>query len=62
MPGNKKNKRKAAQKKKAAAVAQPAFQNPNTFDPKAIKGGKGGGPAPALSNKLQRTKGSQRGR
>ena len=63
MPGNKKNKRKAAQAKKAATDGTVPFQNPNAFDPKAINGGKGGGKGntPSFSPRPQR-KSSQRGR
>ena len=59
MPGNKKNKRKSAQMKKAATVTNPTVPNPNAFDPKAVKGGKGGGAV--FSPKAPR-KSSQRGR
>ena len=59
MPGNKKNRRKSAQTKKAASSDNPAPVNPGAFDPKAVKDGKGGGAV--FSPKAPR-KSSQRGR
>jgi hypothetical protein len=59
MPGNKKNRRKSAQTKKAATAVNPTVPNPNAFDPKAAKGGKGGGAV--FAPKAPR-KSSQRGR